>query len=453
MDANYYSKISFEKDGKKILEQLQKTLNNNISEIIKKYIGKESTLIDFIQDAISTATQDARNSSWYFCNGKCYETLHALIDAEINSTLYMLRILSEAQFDHRTEKDLPNFVSFRCKGNNAWTGVWRQDKNNIEMLWKDGQDGQKRKEGQLVLGLGPSASGKSFWGKYLTKWLNLAVWNNKESCFLVVDGGKYRELSVVYQSILQAISSSTSNSDIKGIKGIKGLMNLAMNGTKSWDPRLWKKSGILFDTDMIKKPVLSFLCKQKVYPNLYVPETLSTCDIGFLIPKIHIFLGVNDCEQKIQQYKDITGGSPVILNIWQHEEGGEKCPFKSGYQCKGCIASGREREIGEGKKYSPDGFRTARNAAKIEDHTASPETIVLKLHSSQSGTSILVNHSSDRMIQNLAQLPQIMKDQDPTIKIQYFESKQDPEYLNITNKSTETLMKYLTIAAGLILFL
>ena len=36
MDANYSSKISFEKDGKKILEELQKLVNEKISKIIKK---------------------------------------------------------------------------------------------------------------------------------------------------------------------------------------------------------------------------------------------------------------------------------------------------------------------------------------------------------------------------------------------------------------------------------
>ena len=429
------------------ITKLRKVLNSQILAIVSK--TSPSQIQQYITQAIQNATVDKKNEGWYFCNSECYTQLQAIIDTEMNSTLYMLRILSEAQFDHREQKTL-NFVSFRRRGTNPFTGLWKDDKKNIEMIWNpDPANPAPRQEGKLVLGLGPSASGKSFWGNYLTKWLNLAVWNGIENCFLVVDGGKYRELSVVYQTILESVQKTNDP------KKIIGLTNLAMKGTKSWDPRLRKKSGILFDTDMIKDKIVSFLCKQNIYPNLYVPETLSTCDIGFLIPKIHLFLGVNDCEQKIQQLKDITGGSVVILNIWQHEEGGEKCPYESGYKCKGCIASGREREVTEGKKYSSSGFRTARNAAKIEDQSAASNVIVLKLHSSPNQTSILVNHSSrdSPYSTKLENLPTIISQEPSHPKIQYFHTIHDPQYLQITHKSTETVVKYLAVAAMILFFL
>jgi hypothetical protein len=354
-------------------------------------------------------TKKDGESHWKKCEGKCYELLEKLVKAEIDSTAYMLRILCKAQINVGGSKAV-NTVSFQkiSEKDQKLTGVWDEDKGQLELIWKEkeiigggvedskGNVGDVQEEdshahnGILVFGLGPSGAGKTYWGGQLIGLLNesglLPGGGVDPKCFLSIDGGKYRKESFVYEAI------------VKVAQKYGGLLNLATKTLFNMDGR------IIFDSDYIKDRLLAWLCIQNARPNLYVPETLSSCDLGVFVRSLHRVLGINNCKSKIQKYIDITGdNNPIILHIWQHWDG-EQCPFRTEYKCKGCKQSGHEREKKEGKKYPtyPLSYYTAEHSAKIEEllalDTKQPR-ILLSLHSSEQhdgvgGNNLLVNHST-----------------------------------------------------------
>jgi len=405
-------------------------------------------------------------SHWKKCEGRCYELLERLVKAEIDSTAYMLRILCKAQI---RVGNAGNAVSFRKLSDKEQklTGVWDEDKGQLELIWKEKEiigDGVEESKGNvgdvqeedshahngiLVFGLGPSGAGKTYWGGQLIGLLNesglLPGGGVDPKCFLSIDGGKYRKESFVYQAIVTVAQN------------YGGLLNLATKTLFNMDGR------IIFDSDYIKNRLLAWLCIQKknARPNLYVPETLSSCDLGVFVRSLHRVLGINNCKSKIQKYIDITGdNNPIILHIWQHWDG-EQCPFKAEYKCKGCEQSGHEREKEEGKKYPtyPLSYYTAEHSAKIEELLAldsSKPRILLSLHSSQNhndvgGKSLLVDHSNltktnlERYIESQEVYNKEIKYLGNTIPIEYYARK--------INNVPSFLVECLAATALLILFL
>ena len=369
-------------------------LNDRMNTIIHQPLDNLALEID---KAIKGLFSKSDSSSWEKCEGRCYDILEKLVRAEIDSTAYMLRILCNAQINVGGSRAV-NTVSFRklSEEEQKLTGVWDEDKGQLELVWNEqkiidgGVEENPPTQGILVFGLGPSGAGKTYWGKTLIDLLNesglLPGGNVEPKCFLSIDGGKYREESLVYKAIVSVVQKHG------------GLLNLATKTLFNMDGR------IIFDSDYIKNRLLAWLCIQKVRPNLYVPETLSSCDLGVFVRSLHRVLGINNCKSKIQKYIDITGdNNPIILHIWQHWDG-EQCPFKAKYKCKGCEQSGHEREKKEGKKYPtyPLSYYTAEHSAKIEEllalDTKQPR-ILLSLHSSEQhdgvgGNNLLVNHST-----------------------------------------------------------
>ena len=109
----------------------------------------------------------------------------------------------------------------------------------------------------------------------------------------------------------------------------------------------------LFDSSAIKQATRTFLENQTIPIHLYVPHTLSKCNLL-------------SCEKEYNPYKKITGDERWIgMMIWQHKEG-KDCNFPPGYQCKGCTQSGEERQKENGKKYSSDGWGDSMEYGKQE---------------------------------------------------------------------------------------
>lgn len=445
IEMNSFFKPSYLSSGCNIqgegvnIEELIGTLNNNI-------LGSSSTMASKIDEAIKGLFSSDSQSSWKKCEGRCYDMLEKLVRAEIDSTAYMLRILCNAQINVGGSRDV-NTVSFRkiSEKDQKLTGVWDEDKGQLELVWKEKEDDSDPNNGILVFGLGPSGAGKTYWGGQLIGLLNESgLLPEERKCFLSIDGGKYREESIVYQAIVSVV------------KKHGGLLNLATKTLFNMDGR------IIFDSDYIKDRLLAWLCTQKVRPNLYVPETLSSCDLGVFVRSLHRVLGINNCRKNIQKYINVTGDeNPIILHIWQHWDG-EQCPFRPEYKCKGCEQSGHEREKKEGKKYPtyPLSYYTAEHSAKIEELLAldsSKPRILLSLHSSQKhddvgGKSLLVDHS------NLTKLKDYIESQDKyneeikylhnTIPNMYYARK-----INNDSNVPSFLVECLAATALLILFL
>lgn len=249
---------------------------------------------------------------WVSCYGKCDAIVRALIAAELNSTAYMLRALVASVLT--VEKG--NAIQFAIT--EPLTGVWEIDHHVLQIVRLGDPV-----PGRLIMGFGPSASGKTYWAKSL-----LTLFSSADSTFpktlLTIDGGIYREVSLVYKAVVEEAARIC----------VIGFDNLVLSGLS------YRTS--LFASDDVKRRVLRFLTKQSIPISLYVPETLGDC--GWVLSK--------KCSSKYANYITITGDKRWIgLLIWQHVTGAA-CDQEGARRCVGCTESGRKREAMEGKKYS-----------------------------------------------------------------------------------------------------
>lgn len=274
-----------------------------------------------IRDQVRTAIQTVRaapsectsRSEWVSCLNTCQTTLSKCIQTELSSTAYMLRILTKSVMS--VDGSTIEFVATA-----PLTGVWNRDADHIRIQSLNRDTAPSR----LILGLGPSASGKTYWAKSLIAMLSAS---NEEfpKTFLSIDGGIYREASLVYQYILEGVKSIC----------VAGLDNLVLS---SW--KLTKSS--MFNTNVVKKAVVHFLKRQTLPLSLYVPETLGDCGHGRL----------KSCSAKLTEFQTITKDTRwIAILIWQHKYASE-CAYSPLYKCTGCTESGTVREKEEGKKYS-----------------------------------------------------------------------------------------------------
>lgn len=255
--------------------------------------------------------------TWITCdkywNGCSFDLAKELINHEIGSTAYMLKVFSASVFVvGKVQKPPQPPLLFTMTGKSfELTGRWQDDAKFFRFNL-----GQKE-GGRLVMGFGPSASGKTHLAKMI-----LGILMTEPTCFLSIDGGIYRECCSAYQSI--------KGEAIK--RGFRGFDNL-VSTTKL------KKS--IFDSEIVKESVCSYLKTQTCKYNLYVPETMANPLSG---------------DKKMKQYINLTGDADYIaLLIYQHRTGAE-CPFKPEFKCRGCVESGTSRQETQGKKYSDGAY-------------------------------------------------------------------------------------------------
>ncbi len=255
--------------------------------------------------------------NWKKCQGDCLKILTKYVKKEVESTAYMMRLLETSKLGW--DKATLHF-DFDCVN---ITGIWENDKDIVKMVVKPLTDAIVPKKPRLIMGFGPSASGKTYCAGQVIKLMQKV--EEFPDLFLSIDGGIYRECSVVYQLILHAIGKVNKN-----VTDVKNLVFSGFHITPN-----------IFDSDKIKKRVMMYLEKQKVQGttfSLYVPETLG-----------------KSSEHK--NYITYTGDKEnwIGLMIWQHKTGAD-CTFDEEYKCKGCTESGESREIMEGKQYSSDAW-------------------------------------------------------------------------------------------------
>lgn len=333
---------------------------NNVPEIRDQILNPEIMNLtgaeDKIEEVIDLVTKKKETkikhgkAEWIYCKKDCVKNLSAQIKKEINSTAFMLRVLSNSVID-TTANDEGEDGSFPLKfifevGDDKLTGVWENDHKYFKLKELDPQSQKSR----LIMGLGPSASGKTFWAKNVIKLMGKANTNFPRS-FLSIDGGLVRKLSYVYQDIIKALANHDR---------IKGLHNLVSSG---WDP--FHKS--LFKAGHVKKSIQEYLKTQKPFSDsklpvsLYVPETLgSPFTDGF--------------EKGIDKYLKITGDflEWIGLYIWQGRTPKEDLDWVNKFkkanplleneeiEAKSTTVSGEERELEEGKKFSVKAYNYSK---------------------------------------------------------------------------------------------
>lgn len=261
-------------------------------------------------------------------NTSCGTSLSQMVDEEIRSTVYMLRLI----YKSIKPEIINDTILFSIDENDKQylTGKWENDSKYINLNIQANKP-------RLIMGFGPSASGKTFNTETIIKLLS-KLEDKFPKMFLTIDGGIAREQSMTYQYIIHEIHN-------KGYAGLSGLVNAI-------------PSFGIFNSDTVKQQLLNYLQIQKSKGNkisLYVPETLGGC---------------LSCDSKYKKYIDYTGDKQWIgLNIWQHKTGGEcikDANYPEIYRCKGCTESGKDREIQEGKKYSNSQWQTSYNNGQRE---------------------------------------------------------------------------------------
>ena len=307
------------------LKEIEKKLIKQDSKNLKKnYLFlKFNSFYEGIDRFIKSLSNPSKGD-WVKCQSNCETLANKYIGFETKTTLYYLTFLAKSLIEDKEKLKLV-FTG----PNNRLTGFWKDDMK----LFKLDSEQFNTEKGKLIMGFGPSASGKTYWAKNIIKILNQTE-PTFPTNFLSIDGGIMREVSLTYQML-----KNLAKTEVKGFENLGGGL---------FSP--------LFNTDKIKGQVLEFLKQSKQpKPNLYVPHTLAECSFSFGIKGKQYPI----CRNQYQRYIDITKDDKWTgLMIYQHLTQ-KQCPYKDLYKCKGCKESGEEREVEEGKKYSSSSWKTA----------------------------------------------------------------------------------------------
>lgn len=347
--------INNENKTKEELTELYHKLQTNI--MVKSFPYENNKFDDYFENIRNEIENNLPTSNsqtpyepkkWVVCKATCYNIASKAINNEMSSTAYMLRVLSNSLISNN-KADQKLYISYENNDEvgepgNLLTGTWKYDSKYFTIK-KIGRGNNK--SSRLIMGFGPSASGKTYWARNIISLLN----NNIESfpsTFFTIDGGDYRSLSYIYQIIIESAKKN----------GLGGVENLVLAGISV-------TSKNIFDSNIIKKQIIQYLSlSQKQDPtlfiSLYVPETLGDC--GMMRPK--------SCNKKIKGYMNLTNDNDWVgLMIYQHKTS-EECPYDLEYQCTGTTSSGKTRESVEGKKYSNSSFQHSMNQGLKEASTA-----------------------------------------------------------------------------------
>ena len=369
-------------DDKELIELKKRTFNKEFFDDLMKifnYLPHGST----------------NNDEWRDCHGKCLILLQKLMNKEINSTAYYLNILTNVHI--KKSKDIKNKFVFKLRGINDIPDKWDDVKDKINLIDINNVSNQsdiqksdiEKSKQKLIIGYGPSASGKTFWAEKIIEKIE-----DGPNTYFTIDGGEYRERSLVYQFIISEINRSKSLLR----SNFFGLNNLVPAGIKEFFDKARKKTNFkakgIFTSSGIKKNILDFLKNnvRNIDVSLYVPDVFSGCQIeGRRFPEY--------CAGKLKKYREITkypsGNNYISVLIFQCKNGGVNCDIKindKNYNCIGCIESGKKRQVKEGKKYSSDAYaKSIKNALYLLKKETDSEKYVIHNGGGINKKSIIIN--------------------------------------------------------------
>jgi len=322
--ATSYNKVQQDR----LMELFYESMNKYMHKLIKdvKQVQSLFDLKEKVKKGISyvyplSNPYIAEKKEWVSCNDKCFTILKNLIQIETESTAYMLRTLYSSIINVGDNKQ---FIRFILPDDlRQLNGTWEHD---MEFIYVETSTstGQNR----FIYALGPSASGKTHSAKNMITLMSKADLAFPK-IFLSIDGGIYRETSIVYQYIVKEAHA----------RSFAGLKNLVLAGVSLGTS--------LFKSGDIKKSIETYLeTKIKGNISLYVPDTLAGCGVANGITK--------PCEDSYKKYINITGDNQwIVIFIWQHLLASD-CPLKDNYKCESTTKSGTKRQTTEGKEF--DGF-------------------------------------------------------------------------------------------------
>jgi hypothetical protein len=320
----------------------------------------------------------AQGTEWKKCEGTCKSLITDAVNQEIGSTAFMLKLLADSVIrpdgqPHRLKFGLdPSFFKNDKAGSGCrlLTGQWKDDAPFLRLVLPPSSP-----NGRLIMGFGPSASGKTHWAKTILDLLAQADPLFPE-VFFAVDGGLVRESSAVYQFATEMAHCA----------GLAGFSNLHAG---------------MFVTGNIKHAMEKYLLQEsdRVPISLYVPETLGKCE--FMIRGATVPL-IRSCESYLKTFMDITRDDKWIgLLIWQHATASDhmkdtefvKEYSNMKYKCEGCDASGKGREGGEGKPYDGDTYAQSMKNGRKYMLLAPGGRYEIHNSGRRGGTSVMIDRS------------------------------------------------------------
>lgn len=249
---------------------------------------------------------------WIECTGACYTELRQIIEEEITSTSYFIRLFINSIIYIPTYDKPKLKLQFSVSDNHTLTGIWEKDSKHIYINGLDiaGQGSHK-----LIIGLGPSASGKTFMATEIIK-LFKAINVSFPNIFISVDGGNIRECSIIYKMVVEGVRGYAF-----GIKNLIETTQTTVDAVKSVGIKLGHQiskkigvpatSGQIFNSNKIKNQFTQFLAdKYTGKISLYVPETFGSSTSSY------------DYYKKINRFVTITGDMDSIINMATYERKG-----------------------------------------------------------------------------------------------------------------------------------
>lgn len=288
------------------------------------------------------------------------EFLQNLVTAELTSTYYFLTLIWRSTIitpKDGVEQSQP--ITFEIEGEGELTGTWEDDKNRLKIVLNTDENLQS----SIIFGLGPSASGKTFWAKKILKYLN-----NPSDRYFTIDGGIFRENSLIYQLLRESFFQYN--------KGHASLVDV-----------IHPSQSFFLDKDC-KKELKTFF-KENTGLSFYIPTTSLFVEESAKDGMYHW----NFSKILIDEAKEfkITEGNILCVLIFQCLN---SCKYSKltnfNLRCSGCQLLGTEREIDEGKKYSSKAYIPSFLIHdKIYKSFKLHDLNCLKIHNSKDGYSII----------------------------------------------------------------
>ena len=193
INSNYYKSKSNNKNANKlILNSKQKinvlkNLNNKLTNQINSNSETKEIFKKQIQFLINSQNNTDKTSKicnktkkicnikyWKKCTNDCFNYLSYLVDIEINSTAYMLKILTNSLMKSNPSQNNSIKLEFVVDSDQELTGDWSIDKYLISIKKPD-DISFNLYENILIMGFGPSASGKTYWVGNILEMLKIIV--------------------------------------------------------------------------------------------------------------------------------------------------------------------------------------------------------------------------------------------------------------------------------------
>ena len=327
------------------------------TDIYQKSFYDTSLLFDKVKEnlksiPIKKSCTEYEGKKWTSSiSGQQQTYLKSAFNKELSSTGYILKVISNSVIssDPRQQQITIEYIGEKI---GDITGIWENDKHLFKIVKIGNNNLADISNSRLIMGFGPSASGKTYWAKNIIKILSTYS-QPFPNTFMTIDGGDYRELSEVYQIVVDTYKK----------KNYAGLAQLVLTSFS-----VTQKS--LFESNIIKRTIINYLNNVQYIGkiSLYVPETLGGCG-GWKRPVW--------CSKILKPLIDITGDKKYIgLMIYQHKTGDE-CDMDIPYKCVGCISSGKMREVNEGKKYSSGAYEHSYTQGEVEVKKATPYRFII----------------------------------------------------------------------------